>query len=457
MSLSNDSKPANISFLTWQFPPYSPRGVSIIAWDLVTRLSSSHRKFHVFHPRSQTKNSSMGIEKNTVDIHSIPVFHQSGAHSFWEQHLEILSYGLGVVLRHQTVPPPTTIHGFDWPSILPLLTLKQLFQVPTILTFHNSEIFRKPHSHERIQELITLEEVGVLHSTFVTTVSSSLAKGLGSAKNLHIIPNGIDTSRFHPPENPPPPPTGRQTWRLGFVGRFVLEKDLRPLIEAVAILSGLFPIKVEIVGEGPLQETYADHIAQYRLHEIVEIRPPIPHLDLPEWLRSLHIAILPTSGETFGLTQAEALCCGVPTISGFSPSLELIPKDFAPALMLRENTVSEIVHALKSLMGNLPLWVTTQKAARSCGKYFGWSKPVQAYDQLYTLAQREAHTRPKEKHVLNHITPSTPSMAFKKTKLAETLLSISQVYSSLEKSTWEQLALAQYLALLESVIPKEIY
>ncbi|MHA2060294.1 MAG: glycosyltransferase family 4 protein, partial [Candidatus Ranarchaeia archaeon] len=322
MSPLNRSALPKVSFLSWQFPPYSPRGTGVVAWDIINNLSSSATTIHVFHPLSEEPSIPQEPMPSNIARYPIPLFHSPISKGFWDRNFEILSFGLGVVLKHQEIGPIDFLHGFDWPSILPLLTLKILLQKPVFLTLHISEKWRHPKQEDQVKELVNLENLGYTSSIVFSTVSKPLLAGFKSKRTTLILPNGVDTALYYPRQPNLVRPSGPDPWRMGYFGRLVPEKSLDPVIEALAKLSSSYSFTFDIIGEGPLTTHYSRLVEELGVQDRISIRSAISHAEIPNWLRSLHLVVLPSRKETFGLTQIEALSCGIPIVSNLTPSIQ---------------------------------------------------------------------------------------------------------------------------------------
>jgi glycosyltransferase involved in cell wall biosynthesis len=155
---------------------------------------------------------------------------------------------------------------------------------------------------------------------------------------LAVIPQfGVDPDVF----SPGPPPTG--PIRFGFLNRLIPGKAPLHALEAFARLPN--DCCLEIVGDGPLRPALEAEIARRGLANRVRLRPRLPSTEMPDLLRSLHAALLPSLTmpawkEQFGRILVEAMACEVSVIgsdSGEIPSVIgdaglIVPEDDVDAL-----------------------------------------------------------------------------------------------------------------------------
>lgn len=140
---------------------------------------------------------------------------------------------------------------------------------------------------------------------------------------------------------------------VGYAGRLIPEKGLHLLLHA---LDGLleFPWKLLLVGSGPLEREIRQLWMTRHPGRIVHV-PPVPHGEVPRYLRAMDIFVLasyetPAWKEQFGLTLAQAMMVGRPSVVSNSGA---IPEVAGPgALVFPEGNVAELRHALSALLAS---------------------------------------------------------------------------------------------------------
>lgn len=130
-----------------------------------------------------------------------------------------------------------------------------------------------------------------------------------------VIPFGIDWNRFQQRDD-------AQVERLRhlydpplliFVGRFRYYKGLTYLIEAMKEVKAT----LLLIGSGPLEKELRHQVWASNLTERVLFLGEVPDENLPSLYQASDIFVLPSCerSEAFGITQLEAMACGVPVIS----------------------------------------------------------------------------------------------------------------------------------------------
>jgi len=164
---------------------------------------------------------------------------------------------------------------------------------------------------------------------------------------------GIDTEQFQPGDAA----SVRQALNVsgfvaGFIGRWVREKGLWILIEAIESASDM---RLILIGGGPLRPEIERRIEERRLGARVRLVNAVPHERVPDYLRALDVLVLPSLTtaawkEQFGHVLIEAMACGVPVIGSDSGA---IPEVIGEAgLVLPEGDASALRAALQRLQAD---------------------------------------------------------------------------------------------------------
>lgn len=144
----------------------------------------------------------------------------------------------------------------------------------------------------------------------VVALSSALAataKETAPDLEIDVIPNGIDTQRFAPPEVRP----SERRVRLITVARLLERKGIHTILEACAKPT-LLPVELSIIGTGPFEPELRQMVDEMGLGDRVRFLGFVPNEELPRHYRQSDIFVLPSETESFGLVFAEAMSCGLP-------------------------------------------------------------------------------------------------------------------------------------------------
>jgi len=194
-----------------------------------------------------------------------------------------------------------------------------------------------------------------------------------------VLPNGVDTDRFHAEGV-----HGEGDYLL-FVGRLVPYKGLHVLLKALAMRPPGVPLLV--VGDGPLRGRLEREAR--RLGVNVRFLGHVSDEDLPRLYRGARLTILPsvTRQEAFGLSLLESMACGTPVVASALPGVEEVARQ--GGLVAPPGDAVQLAETLAAAMdADLP------RGARLAARiHDGYSWPAVA-DQLVSLYQEVLDARP---------------------------------------------------------------
>lgn len=160
-----------------------------------------------------------------------------------------------------------------------------------------------------------------------------------------------------------------------YVGRFLFMKGL-PVLEQVA--RSMPDVLFVFIGAGPIDP------AAWNLDN-VRVVPMVPQAALREWYWAGDVLVLPSTGEGFPLTVAEAMVCGCPAI--VSPETYAAWADGREHfLVAAPRPTADAVRAL--LAGPTPLLDPTARAgiAAYAAAHWNWDRAAAAYAELFAHA-----------------------------------------------------------------------
>jgi glycosyltransferase involved in cell wall biosynthesis len=157
--------------------------------------------------------------------------------------------------------------------------------------------------------------------------------------SLRVIPNYVETSKFMPDATP------RIADSLIYVGRLSKEKNVEALLEAVAPLK----VTLTLIGDGPLGSKLRERFAT--LGGRVKWLDRVAHAQLPSYLTSSSLFVLPSLHEGHPKALIEAMSCGLPVLGGDSPGINDLIKHGANGYLCATDHLS-IRKAIQHLLSH---------------------------------------------------------------------------------------------------------
>jgi sugar transferase (PEP-CTERM/EpsH1 system associated) len=280
------------------------------------------------------------------------------------------------------------VHSHNWGTFLYSVLAARLIGVPIVHGEHGKNI-GEIGGDGAIKRLVK-RTLGRRVERIVTVCQSIadewIAYGLPKEKVL-CIPNGVDTSRFHPREDPR---EFRKHFELpesaflvGSIGRLDELKNYDVLIAALGQLKASYPeVQLAVLGDGPRKERLKALAEELGIAERVHL---LGFRNRPEsFLAALDVFALPSKYEGMSNVVLEAMSSGLPVVCADLPSHHEV---FSPGFegeMVSPSTEEEWAERLGELYQSTQRRRALGLAARAkVTKEFSIEKMVSDYDGLY--------------------------------------------------------------------------
>jgi glycosyltransferase involved in cell wall biosynthesis len=202
-------------------------------------------------------------------------------------------------------------------------------------------------------------------------------------EDVHIVPLGVDTRRFHPREQPRVP--GRI---VTVTSADVPLKGLAVLLRAFSKLSTEREVHLRVIG-APSEETRT-LIAQLSLTGLVSFTPGLPEQEYAEVLASAQIAVVPSLYEGFSLPAVEHMASGTPLIASRAGALPEVtggsyPEDSSgAALLVAPGDAEQLAAALLRLHDSpAERAALSARALHRVSERFAWPAVAATTAQIY--------------------------------------------------------------------------
>jgi starch synthase len=223
------------------------------------------------------------------------------------------------------------VHCHTWYTHLAGCLIKQMMDVPLVLTTHSLEPDR-PWKEEQLgsayQASSWLEKTAYQNADGVIAVSQPMKKKVHDLyqvpfEKMRVIANGIDINEFQPRPNP----SLLTSYRIKpdkpfliFVGRITRQKGIIHLINAIKYISP--GIQIVLCAGAPDTEEIGketeDRVKKAQTqtsNEIIWVRQWVPKSDLIPLYSHASLFVCPSVYEPFGIVNLEAMACGTPVVA----------------------------------------------------------------------------------------------------------------------------------------------
>ena len=363
---------------------YLPKigGVEIVTHNLSKELIRLGHEIHIITPSEDVSSST--ITPDGMFLHRIHVYHHSQAETM-SPYLKII---LGVKLVLDMIHliwriKPEIIHAQNVTNAVPAWCSKVLWRIPYCIQFHNELSLMGPTLPQKLikywKKLPYLKDANeVIVLTKIMYDETYNATGI-SAK---IIPNGVDTSIFHPnfknaEENVVP--------TLICVSRLDNKKGIEYAIESVHSLVKEYPeSRLLIIGDGDFRKYLENMVTTLELSKNIEFLGSIPNIQVANYLREADIFLLPSLSEGLPLTLLEAMACGLPIIATPVSIVPEIIQKWNNGIIVSFKSSDEITNAVRQMVetGLVSKLGSNSYHASKCT--YSWSVISKKYEELYS-------------------------------------------------------------------------
>ena len=206
-----------------------------------------------------------------------------------------------------------------------------------------------------------VERVGLRRAAAVIATTEPLrARAARVAREVHLVPNGVDTRRFAPAAAPRRP--GRPA-RVLYVGRFSPEKNLGTLVAAAAALGRRVPVRLVLVGGGPLEARLREQARAAGVE--VEFPGVIPQERLPPLYAGADAFVLASFTEGHPKVLLEAMAAGVPCVASDCEGNRSLVTDGRTGLLFDARRADDLADRLEQVLTDRALGAALGEAGRA--------------------------------------------------------------------------------------------
>jgi L-malate glycosyltransferase len=272
-------------------------------------------------------------------------------------------------------PDLVHLHSLPTPAAVPfLLRLPRL-----VVSVWGSDVVQRDRRKARLYPYLLARADGLsATSRYLAAVTAGY---LRVPRPIAVIPFGIDPSRFTPAAQPVSEPL------IGTLRHLEANYGIDVLIEALPLLLRSEPrIQVAIGGEGSLRSRLERRIMELDIVGQIALPGRIPHADVPAFLRSLSIFVVPSRAESFGVAALEAQACGLPVVASDVGGLPEVLRDGETGLLVPPEQPQALADALLVLLRDQELRERMGRAGREwvCQRY-DWQANVTQMLELYQM------------------------------------------------------------------------
>ena len=253
----------------------------------------------------------------------------------------ILTFLIGAVHRFH----PHVIHGHNFEANTWARFLGYLFpKVAIVSHVHSGRMATRRSLHRTWMDRILYRRSDQIFALTEDHRRVLTGRIRVPAEKLEILPNGIDMSRF-----PPPDETERDRRRVVCVASLTDVKNHADLLGAwVEVLRDITDARLTLVGDGPLRTTLEDLARRYRIENSVEFAGL--QIDPRPFLRRAGVFVLSSKHESMPLALLEAMASGLACVAPHVGGIPLVLQEGVTGKLIPPGEPSALAEAIKTLL-----------------------------------------------------------------------------------------------------------
>lgn len=285
------------------------------------------------------------------------------------------------------------IHAHIFPGMVSGASFKKKFpKIPLLTTVQGGDLADYKETTGGffgvLKPLIShsLKKADLVHGVSLHTARRAIELG---AKKTTVIPNGVDTDRFHPSDDKF---ALRQKYGFGHDEKIIIstsrltpKNGLHHLIEATAQIKKNIPnIKTLILGGGEQERELKNLIKKLAAEKYVILGGYLQNELLPEYLRLSDVFCRPSLDEGFGISFIEAMASGLPTIGTNVGGIPDIIENESNGFLLEPQNVTLLAERLQTLLDDEKLQIKfRENGLKTIHEKFDWQIVLKQMEELY--------------------------------------------------------------------------
>ncbi len=310
--------------------------------------------------------------------------------------IEILSWVASATLRamrEAVTWKPDIIHAyFGVPAGAIGSWTKSIFGIPYLISFRGRDVHGgKGEDGPGIGVILRQVSTRVWSRADALVANSHglkrIAERILPTADVGVIPNGIDTDRFHP-ENSDERSNG---FRVLYVGRLEPYKGVSDLIDAVSMVENS-AVSLEIAGDGSMRSDLEAQTTRLGLCDRVTFSGAVERDQIPSAYRRADALCLPSIVEGMSNVVLEGLASGLPVIVTDIPGSRDLVQNGRSGIVIPPASPASIAEAISTISTDTVVRARYATAAREKASTMGWKQVADAYASVYDCILRERST-----------------------------------------------------------------
>jgi len=261
-----------------------------------------------------------------------------------------------------------------------------LCQVPYIISLRGSDVPGSEASLNFLHWLLTPLRRWIFRKSFQIVANSEGLKKLSEEADpfsVKVIPNGVDTAFFSPPQSQR---DAKDPFQFLFVGRLQLQKNINIILNQIAELKKEtnFPFLLHLVGGGEQKEELLRQAEKLGVSQQLIWHGWVDKDSLVSIYHQVDCLLNPSLGEGMPNAVLEAMACGLPIIASQVPGNNELVEHGETGFLVNLEAPEKFREVMKAYM-ECPekAYQMGGEAQKKVESQFSWEKTANAYLNLF--------------------------------------------------------------------------
>jgi len=269
-------------------------------------------------------------------------------------------------------------------------------QIPYIVSLQGSDVPGYSDRYSVLYRFITpvihriwKDSLGVVSNS---AALRTLALSSAPLQKVDVITNGIDNTKFMPPD----PSERRERNRIVCVGRLIERKGVRELLEAFKkVAAKIENVQLDLVGGGILEKSLKQRAREMGIRDKVAFHGSVPRDKVHQHLKRSSLFVLPSHNEGMSNALLEGMACGLPiVVTDTGGTSELLREN---GLLVPKNDPCKLAEAMLEILSDDNKLRSMGETSRQISKTYSWRSMAEQYIALYLKALSSSEQQNKGK------------------------------------------------------------
>ncbi|WP_298669991.1 glycosyltransferase family 4 protein [uncultured Methanofollis sp.] len=187
----------------------------------------------------------------------------------------------------------------------------------------------------------------------------------------------VDTARFAVQKG-----ISEREYDLGFVGRFSREKGILEFVSSLVTVRDGGQCRVALIGDGDLRGEAETVVSQHRIRDSVDFIGWVNNADLPRYLNTIKVLVVPSYREGLPNIVLEAMACGCIVLATPVGGIPALVRDGVTGFITETNSPEILSKNIERALRHPDMEYVSERARELIEQSYTYDAAVRQYGQI---------------------------------------------------------------------------